>query len=192
MSNYIYDWLNYEVGMYPFITEFKEDFYNGYKFGNLLMKLEIISIDDFLKNYKDSNDKTIIDENYNKLIIDLKEGYHIDLTPNMIQPILEKDLTAAFNLIYKIKVSNNNKKIHFDQIRTFDIYADQEEIQKRFNDMASFGLDTISGNEDDKLKSILVNKDEDEDNNEKREILSYNNKKKIKFFDKKKKKEIYA
>ena len=190
MSNYIYDWLNYEVGMYPFITEFKEDFYNGYKFGNLLMKLEIISIDDFLKNYKDSNDKTIIDENYNKLIIDLKEGYHIDLTPNMIQPILEKDLTAAFNLIYKIKVSNNNQKIGFDQIRTFDIYADQEEIQKRFNDMASFGLDTISGNEDDKLKSILVNKDEDEDNNEKREILSYNNKKKIKFFDKKKKKKF--
>ena len=174
MSDYIYNWLNYVVGMYPFITDFKEDFYNGYKFGNLLMKLEIISIDYFIQNYKDSNDKNIIDENYEKLINDLKEGCRIDLTPNMIQPILEKDLTAALNLIYKIKVSNNNKKIHFDQIRTFDIYADQEEIQKRFNDMASFGLDTISDNDNEKLKSILVNKNEDD--NKDREILPYKNK----------------
>ena len=186
MSDYIYNWLNYVVGMYPFITDFKEDFYNGYKFGNLLMKLEIISIDYFIQNYKDSNDKNIIDENYEKLINDLKEGCRIDLTPNMIQPILEKDLTAALNLIYKIKVSNNNQKIGFDQIRTFDIYADQEEIQKRFNDMASFGLDTISDNEDDKLKNNLINKDEDD--NQKREILPYNNIKiKVSKKDKKKK-----
>ena len=188
MSDYIYNWLNYVVGMYPFITEFKEDFYNGYKFGNLLMKLEIITVDDFLQNYKDSNDKIIIDENYEKLIIHLKEGCRIDLTPNMIQPILEKDLTAAFNLIYKIKVSYNNKKIHFDEIRTFDIYADQEEIQKRFNDMASFGLDTISDNDNEKLKSILVNKNEDD--NKDREILPYKNKS-IQFEKEKKKKILH-
>ena len=165
MSEFIYDWLNNEVGMYPFITEFKEDFYNGYKFGNLLMKLGLIPIDYFNQNYIDSNDKTNINENYEKLMIDLKTYGGIELTPNMIQPILEKELTAALSLIYKIKVSMNKKKINFDQIRTFDIFADQEEIQKRFMDMASFGFD----NESD----------------EEKEITSTKKNKKIKFVDEK-------
>ena len=79
MSEFIYDWLNNEVGMYPFITEFKEDFYNGYKFGNLLMKLGLIPIDYFNQNYIDSNDKTNINENYEKLMIDLKTRNLSDL-----------------------------------------------------------------------------------------------------------------
>ena len=43
-------------------------------------------------------------------MIDLKNNDGIELTPNMIQPILEKELTDALSLIYKIKVSMNKKK----------------------------------------------------------------------------------
>ena len=158
MSDYIYNWLNYEVGMYPFITNFKEDFYNGFRFGNLLFKLSLISIDEYFQNYNDSIDKEIINENYNNLVIHLKEKLGIELTNNMIQPILEKKLTSAFNLIYKIKVQTNNKKIHFDQIRTFDIYSDQEELKTKFMNMASFGLETITdNNEEENKKNIIEN-----------------------------------
>ena len=179
MSDYIYNWLNYEVGMYPFITDFKKDFYNGYKFGCLLFKLNLIQIDDFLQNYIDSNDKDIINENYTKLVIDLKEKCGIELTNNMIQPILEQKLTSAFNLIYKIKVQVNNKKIHFDQIRTFDIYSDQDELKNKFMNMASFGLETITDNEeDDNKKTIIENNryDNNSRNNKSKSIKFQKNK----------------
>ena len=179
MSDYIYNWLNYEVGMYPFITDFKKDFYNGYKFGCLLFKLNLIQIDDFLQNYIDSNDKDIINENYTKLVIDLKEKCGIELTNNMIQPILEQKLTSAFNLIYKIKVQVNNKKIHFDQIRTFDIYSDHDELKNKFMNMASFGLETITDNEeDDNKKTIIENNryDNNSRNNKSKSIKFQKNK----------------
>ena len=181
MSDYIYDWLNYEVGMYPFITDIKEDFYNGYKFGCLLFKLYLISMDDFLQNYNDSNDKDIINENYNKLVIHLKETCGIELTQNMIQPILEKKLTSAFNLIYKIKVQHNNKKIHFDQIRTFDIYSDQDELKNRFMNMASFSLETITDNEEEENKKRIIENDRYDRNSRNKKMKS------IRFSDENKK-----
>ena len=111
MSELIYNWLNNEVGMYPHITDFKEDFYNGYKFGNLLFKLCLISLDEFLQNYFDANDYFSRITNYNNLMKHLKNSCGLELTPNMIQPIFEKQLTAAMNLIYKIRVAVNKKKI---------------------------------------------------------------------------------
>ena len=156
MSELIYNWLNNEVGMYPHITDFKEDFYNGYKFGNLLFKLCLISLDEFLQNYFDANDYFSRITNYNNLMKHLKNSCGLELTPNMIQPIFEKQLTAAMNLIYKIRVAVNKKKINFDQIRTFDIYADFEEIKKRFEDMASFNIEAITGKEDEKANEIIL------------------------------------
>ena len=180
MSELIYNWLNDEVGMYPHITDFKEDFYTGYKFGNLLFKLELISLEQFFKNYYEAYDYFSIKTNYDNLTKHLKQTCNLDLTPNMIAPILQKDLTAAMNLIYKIRVSINKKKINFDNIKTFDIYADLDEIKKRFDDMAKFNVESIIGKEEDKTNKTYENKNDD---NQETIFTSSKKNKKIKFMD---------
>ena len=160
MSELIYNWLNNEVGMYPHIKDFKEDFYTGYKYGNLLFKLSLITLDHFLKNYYDAYDYFSKKTNFDHLTKDLKQTCNLDLTPNMINPILEKDLTAAMNLIYKIRVSVNKKKINFDNIKTIDIFADFEEIKKRFDDMAKFNVESIIGKEDNNTNKTYDNNQE--------------------------------
>ena len=71
----------------------------------------------------------------------------------MVNEFVNKNLTASANLLYKIKVTLRNKKINFEQIRTFDINDDIESIKKKFSEIASFGLNTLS--EDFERESTL-------------------------------------
>ena len=97
----------------------------------------------------------------------------------MINEFINKNLISSANLLYKIKVTLRNKKINFEQIRTFDINDDIESIKKKFSEMASFGLNTLS--EDFERESIL---NENERYNKTTNInISSTKKKKIRFAD---------
>ena len=146
MSELLYDWLNKKVRMLPKIEEIRKDFSTGYRFGELLNKLALISNSDFNKKYKESNDYLTIRNNYINFTKDIKEKLGIEITDNMINEFVNKNLTASANLLYKIKVTLRNKKINFEQIRTFDINDDIESIKKKFSEIASFGLNTLSEN----------------------------------------------
>lgn len=174
MSELLYDWLNKKVRMLPKIEEIRKDFSTGYRFGELLNKLALISNSDFNKNYKESNDYFIIRNNYKNFTKDIKEKLGIEITDNMINEFVNKNLTASANLLYKIKVTLRNKKINFEQIRTFDINDDIESIKQKFMDMASFGLNTLS--EDFERETILSD-------NENLNETSLTKKRKIKFAD---------
>jgi hypothetical protein len=52
MSELLYDWLNKKVRMLPKIEEIRKDFSTGYRYGELLNKLALISNSDFNQNYK--------------------------------------------------------------------------------------------------------------------------------------------
>ena len=72
MSELLYDWLNKKIRMLPKIEEIRKDFSTGYRFGELLNKLALISNSDFNKNYKESNDYFIIRNNYKNFTKDIK------------------------------------------------------------------------------------------------------------------------
>ena len=72
MSELLYDWLNKKIRMLPKIEEIRKDFSTGYRFGELLNKLALISNSDFNQNYKESNDYFIIRNNYKNFTKDIK------------------------------------------------------------------------------------------------------------------------
>ena len=72
MSELLYDWLNKKVRMLPKIEEIRKDFSTGYRYGELLNKLALISNSDFNQNYKESNDYFIIRNNYKNFTKDIK------------------------------------------------------------------------------------------------------------------------
>ena len=179
MSELLYDWLNKKVRMLPKIEYIRKEFSTGYRFGELLNKLELISNSEFNKKYKESKDYLIIKNNFINFSKDIKETLGIEITDNMINEFINKNLISSANLLYKIKVTLRNKKINFEQIRTFDINDDIESIKKKFSEMASFGLNTLS--EDFERESIL---NENERYNKTTNInISSTKKKKIRFAD---------
>ena len=179
MSELLYDWLNKKVRMLPKIEDIRKEFSTGYRFGELLNKLELISNSEFNKKYKESKDYLIIKNNFINFSKDIKETLGIEITDNMINEFINKNLISSANLLYKIKVTLRNKKINFEQIRTFDINDDIESIKKKFSEMASFGLNTLS--EDFERESIL---NENERYNKTTNInISSTKKKKIRFAD---------
>ena len=165
--------------MLPKIEDIRKEFSTGYRFGELLNKLELISNSEFNKKYKESKDYLIIKNNFINFSKDIKETLGIEITDNMINEFINKNLISSANLLYKIKVTLRNKKINFEQIRTFDINDDIESIKKKFSEMASFGLNTLS--EDFERESIL---NENERYNKTTNInISSTKKKKIRFAD---------
>ena len=179
MSELLYDWLNKKVRMLPKIEDIRKEFSTGYRFGELLNKLELISNSEFNKKYKESKDYLIIKNNFINFSKDIKETLGIEITDNMINEFLNKNLISSANLLYKIKVTLRNKKINFEQIRTFDINDDIESIKKKFSEMASFGLNTLS--EDFERESIL--NENERYNKTTNTNISSTKKKKIRFAD---------
>ena len=118
--------------MLPKIEDIRKEFSTGYRFGELLNKLELISNSEFNKKYKESKDYLIIKNNFINFSKDIKETLGIEITDNMINEFINKNLISSANLLYKIKVTLRNKKINFEQIRTFDINDDIESIKKNF------------------------------------------------------------
>ena len=51
MSELLYDWLNKEVKMIPKIEDIRKEFASGFKYGELLCKLNLITDFHFSENY---------------------------------------------------------------------------------------------------------------------------------------------
>ena len=111
------NWLNNELKFEPKISDIRIDFKNGYYFGELLSKLELISDNDF-NFYKNSDNLDDVNGNYSLLEKHLNDILNIKLRKEEIDDIINlKNRNNIILLLYRIKNSYYKHKIHFNDIK---------------------------------------------------------------------------
>ena len=117
MSDYLLSWINDDVGLSKKIRNIPKEFYNGYYFGELLFKLDIINENEFQTNFLNTKTYEDIKRNFHFLKQFLL-NIDMDLPTKSIKPMIEQNLTAAASVLYKIRKSIDRKKINFNNIVT--------------------------------------------------------------------------
>ena len=106
------NWLNNNYKFEPKITDIQNDFKNGYKFGELLFKFELISNEDF-NLYQNSNIKQEVEDNFYLLQKNLKDILNFKLSQEEIDDIINnRNRYNIVLLLYRIKNSYYKYKIH--------------------------------------------------------------------------------
>ena len=138
MSEPLLNYLNNEVKLSKKITNLSEDFCNGYYFAEILQKNNII------KNMKEYSNVNInnnnndfkniikIENNFKKLQKILEEKLNINLNNEDIENVKNKNMQTISNIIFKIKINIDRKKINFNEI--LDKITEHNENEKKEND----------------------------------------------------------
>ena len=131
----VLDWLNNEIKLKPKVENIIEEFSDGYRFGEVLYKLKEITLDEF-KSLKKAPE-TLEEKKSNCSIIKhfLSKIYNLEIREEEFDSVIEKDISKATVILYKLKNSTFKKKIHFADIKLFMGQPNPEEIQKKVKEI---------------------------------------------------------
>lgn len=101
MANLLETWLNSEVELSKKVSNFEEDFSNGYLLGELLYKFN--QLHNF-QDFTDRHSRTNVLSNFAKMI-DVFKGLNVKFDTDVINAIIHKDKGAAIGLIYQLKMA---------------------------------------------------------------------------------------
>ena len=131
----ILDWLNNEIKLKPKIINIKEEFADGYKFGEILYKLKEISLEELKSLKKIAVTFEEKKSNFLKIKYFFQKIYSLEIREEEFDSIIEKDISKAVVTLYKLKNSINKKKINFSNIKVFISQPKPEEIQKKVKEI---------------------------------------------------------
>ena len=129
----ITNWLNKDINFEPKITNIQTDFRNGYYFGQLLLKLGLISEDDS-NLYIIANKFNEIRENFFLLQKNLNDILGLKLRNEEVD-----DLINNYNkynivlLLYRIKSCYYKYKIHFSDIKISSAYISPQDLSQKLD-----------------------------------------------------------
>ena len=127
----INNWLNNNLKFEPKISDICKDFKNGYYFGVVLSKLELISDKEF-NNYKNSDKSIDVKDNYSLLEKHLGDILNIKLRKEEIDDIINYQRKNSIALLlYKIKNSYYKHRIHFNDIKDSLMPMSQNELNQK-------------------------------------------------------------
>ena len=135
MSQLLLEWLNASLVLNEHITSVRDQFANGYLFGEVLFKLQLITESEFTTNFINSNEHDEIILNFSQLKSFLDLTLQLFLSEKQILQIINRDISSAASLLYKIKTSSDQKKINFRNIVTLNpnhTKANEDEMKKKF------------------------------------------------------------
>ena len=112
MANLLEDWLNKEVKLSRNIINIDEDFSNGFLFGELLHKYNLIKN---FYSYKDNNNQETKLTNLKLLETTLRE-LNIKIERGRISDILNKKRGVASRFLYLIKMNLSKRQINFENL----------------------------------------------------------------------------
>lgn len=101
MAKLLETWLNSEVELSKKVTDFEEDFSNGYLLGELLYKFNQQS--DF-QEFKDRHSRSIVLNNFTRMI-EVFKGLNVSFETHVINDIIKKTPGTAIKLIYQLKMA---------------------------------------------------------------------------------------
>ena len=134
MTDILYKWLNNEVKLSKQITNFNEDFSNGYLFGELLYKYKLLPQ---FNQFKDSTEKSAITKNY--LLLQYKfDELKINFKENDKRDIINKKKYKAEIMLFRIREKLLSKLLSIDEIE--ERMKTQKEINKIYSNVTG-GID---------------------------------------------------
>ena len=129
----ITNWLNIDIIFEPKITNIQTDFRNGYYFGQLLLKLGLISEDDS-NLYIISNKLNEIRENFFLLQKNLNDILGLKLRNEEIEDFINNyNKYNIVLLLYRIKSSYYKHKIHLSDIKISSAYISPQELSQKLD-----------------------------------------------------------
>ena len=114
MTDILYNWINKEVKLSKQITNIKDDFSNGYFFGELLNKYKLLPQ---FNQFKNDSEKTSITKNYLLLQYKLSE-LKISFTEQEKKDIINKKKYKAEMLLFRIREKLLSKLLQIEEIET--------------------------------------------------------------------------
>ena len=126
----VLNWLNEELNLNPKIGIIQKDFQNGYRFGEILLNLKLISEKEY-NEFKNSNDLKVISNNFILLKKYLHSIFSLEIRFEEFNEIINEDKYKSILLLYKIKNSFYKNKIHLNIIKTNFFPLTQEEIEEK-------------------------------------------------------------
>ena len=113
MSDILYNWINKEVKLSKQITNYNEDFSNGYFFGELLYKYKLLPQ---FNQFKNSSEKSSITKNY--LLLQYKfDELKINFTEKDKNDIINKKKYKAEMLLFRIRERLFSKLLQIEEIQ---------------------------------------------------------------------------
>ena len=112
MSETLLNYLNKEFKLSKKITNFEEDFSNGFLFAEMLYNKGLIKN---LNDFNDSDDILKIRHNFYHLQSPLKK-LNIHLDEKTMRNLYNKEKNASANFIYKMKIQFDRKNINFEEL----------------------------------------------------------------------------
>ena len=171
----VLNWLNEELNLNPKIEIIQKDFQNGYRFGEILLNLKLISE----KEFKEFINSTNIKEIKNNFIL-LKNYLHsifsLEVRLEEFNEIINEDKYKSILVLYKIKNSFYKNKIGLNTIQTSFFPLTQEEIEEKIKIIMD--NDKTGNQNDDKYSNKNANNYNNEflRNNDSYKINSVSNK----------------
>ena len=148
------NWLNNNLKFEPKISDIGKDFKNGYFFGEVLTKLELISDNEF-NNYKNSDKSNDVKDNYSLLEKHLGDILNIKLRNEEIDVIINHQNKISITLLlYKIKNSYYKHRIHFNDIKDSLMPMSQKELSQKVQLILEYNNNEII--EDNKNEEKLL------------------------------------
>ena len=134
-ASIVLDWLNNEIKMRPKIVDIIQEFSNGFKFGEILYKLKEISLEELKSLKKLAITFEEKKSNFSKIKLFFRKIYSLEVREEEFDLIINKDISKAVIILYKLKNSINKKKINFSEIKLFISQPKPEEIQKKVKEI---------------------------------------------------------
>ena len=169
----VLNWLNYELNLNPNICNIQNEFQNGYRFGEILLQLKLITNKDF-SLFKDSSKKEDIKDNFKLLKNYLHTILNLEIRLEEFDEIINYDKYKSTIVIYKIKNAFYKKKIYFNSIQTSITPLTQDEIDEKIRIIMDKTFENESEEKNNNDKNIRINTGKLKKDNSCKMILSSN------------------
>ena len=154
----ILNWLNNEIKLDPPVKDIIKEFSNGFRFSEILYNINLINEKQF-KDFSNSTSPLSIKENFNLIKKYFKEIFELEIRAEEFKEIINKDISKAVIVLYKLKNSISKKNINFLNVKISLNKLTQEEIHKKVNDIINYEFDNNFN------KDLLYDIINEEDNN---------------------------
>ena len=141
-SSIVLDWINNDLKFKPKVTDIQTEFKNGYRFGEILFNLKLISNKEF-NRFKNSTKLEDIKKNFILLKNHLNSILSLEIRLEEFDNIINNDKYKSTLIIYKIKNSYYKYKINFNNIQISLFPPTEEEIEEKIRNI----MDEESDNE---------------------------------------------
>ena len=114
----ILNWLNNELQFEPKIKNISKEFSNGYNFAEILYKINEINETQLNDFKKDTTNKRLMKENFLLIKKYFHDKFDLEIRQEEFDDIINRDISKAVVILYKLKNAIKLKKINFHNIRT--------------------------------------------------------------------------